>query len=326
MATKSTLSRKLRRVLTFRQLEVLCALAETGGVGAAAAKLNLTQPSASMQLKKLSDHLGTALFEIHGRQLNLTEAGQEAVAAANEVFASLERLEITLNALQGLHAGVLKVGAVTSAECFVPHILGPFCKKYPDIDVHLAIGNRAEMAKRLADNRDDLYFFADAPSLDNLDALPFGANKLFVIASSKHPLAKKSGIRWQDLSADTLLLREEGSGTRRLLENHLIEHQLSMPKHRVIASNEGIKHAVLAQLGIAVVPAHTLDHGDRSELIQLDVQDFPIHSHWCLVSHCDKEFSILAKTFREFLLHEGGDMLTDGLAYWERYKQPRLPS
>ncbi len=322
---KPGIARKLRRVLTFRQLEVLNALAETGGVGSAAEKLNLTQPSASMQLKKLADHLGVPLYEIVGRQLHLTEAGRMAVASAADIFASLERLEIALNALQGLHAGTLKIAAVTSAECFVPHVLGPFCKRYPDIDVHLAIGNRSEMTARLADNCDDLYFFDDTPDLGKFESLAFGANKLVVIASAKHRLADQRKLCWQDLATETLLLRESGSGSRLLLEQHLAEHGLDIIKQRVIASNEGIKHAVLAQLGIAVVPAHTLDHGSRRDLVQLNVQGFPICSDWCLVSHQDKEFSILASTFREFLLNEGGDMLSDGLAYWEQYKQPKLP-
>jgi DNA-binding transcriptional LysR family regulator len=326
MAKQSTrVSRKLRRLLTFRQLEVLHAVAETQGVGSAADKLNLTQPSASMQLKKLSDHLGSPLYEVLGRKLNLTESGELAVAAAQDIFARLEQLEVDLNALQGLHAGTLRIGIVTSAEYFVPHILGPFCKAYPDIDVHLAVGNRREMNQRLADNLDDLYFFADQPELEQHEAVSVGANKLLVIASAKHPLAGRQSVQWQDLASDTVLLREEGSGSRRLLEKHLSSLGHSLPKYRVIASNEGIKHAVLAQLGIAVVSAHTLDHGANKNLVQLNVDDFPINSQWYLVSHRDKKFSVLAQAFREFLLHEGGEMLNERLAYWEQHRQPRLP-
>jgi len=326
MTKQSTpISRKLRRVLTFRQLEVLDAVAQTHGVGSAAEKLNLTQPSASMQLKKLSDHLGSPLYEVLGRKLNLSEAGELAVAAARDIFARLDELEVDLNALQGLRAGTLRLGIVTSAEYFVPHILGPFCKAYPGIDVHLAVGNRREMTQRLADNLDDLYFFADQPEADQYEVVSVGANKLLVIASANHPLAARQDLQWQDLANDTLLLRESGSGSRRLLEQHLKSLSCTLPKHRVIASNEGIKHAVLAQLGIAVVSAHTLDHGANQNLVQLNVAGFPINSNWYLVSHRDKTFSVLAEAFREFLLHEGGEMLNEGLAYWEQHRQPRLP-
>ncbi len=326
MAKQSTqINRKLHRVITFRQLEVLHAVAETHGVGSAAEKLNLTQPSASMQLRKLSDHLGSPLYEVLGRKLKLTDSGALAVAATRDIFARLEQLELDLNALAGLHAGTLRIGIVTSAEYFVPHILGPFCKTYPNIDVHLAVGNHREMMKRLDENLDDLYFFADPPASEQYEALSVGANKLLLIASAKHPLAGRKALKWSDLENETLLLREDGSGSRRMLEQHLAAQDYVIPKHRVIASNEGIKHAVLAQLGIAVVSAHTLDHGASEDLVQLNVEGFPIDSQWYLLNHRDKNFSVLAQAFRDFLLDEGGQMLSEGLAYWEQHRQPRLP-
>ena len=181
------------------------------------------------------------------------------------------------------------------------------------------------MMKRLDENLDDLYFFADPPASEQYEALRVGANKLLLIASAKHPLAGRKALKWSDLENETLLLREDGSGSRRMLEQHLAAQDYVIPKHRVIASNEGIKHAVLAQLGIAVVSAHTLDHGASEDLVQLNVEGFPIDSQWYLLNHRDKKFSVLAQAFRDFLLDEGGQMLSEGLAYWEQHRQPRLP-
>ncbi|MGJ8685929.1 MAG: LysR family transcriptional regulator [Spongiibacteraceae bacterium] len=326
MSQDSPQSRKLRRTVTFRQLEILCALAETGGVAAAAKHLHLTQPSASMQLKKLSERMGTPLYEVVGRQSALTAAGRAAVASAQEIFSQLEHLEMHLNALQGLAAGRMSIGVVTSAEYFVPHILGPFCRDFPGIDVELSVGNSAEISRRLNDNQDDLYFFSDPPLQDGLDVLPFGPNNLVVIAPANHPLAGKRGLVWSDIADQSFVFREAGSGTRQIVERHLQAKNLAVQNRRVIASNEGIKHAVLAKLGLAIVPVHTLDHGDNSDLVQLDVAGFPICNHWYLVNHSDKQFSVVAEKFKAFLLNEGGAMLEDGLRYWQENSGPKLPS
>ncbi len=314
------------RIGTFRQLEILLKLAECGGVAAAAEQLHLSQPSVSMQLRKLSDNVGTPLYEVLGRRVHLTAAGHIMVRYAREVFDCLGRLEMELSALQGMRAGRLSLGVVSSAEYFIPHLLGPFYRRYPNIEVNLEVANRARLLERLQDNADDLYFFGHPPDPGQLECLRVGPNRLVVVAARAHPLAQRKRLKWQDVACEQFIVREEGAGTRAAIEAHLQRLGLNLQHKMTIASNEGIKHAVLARMGLAIIPTLTLDEGDQQDLVELPVAGFPIKEHWHLVSRAHKNFSVVAKTFREYVLSEGRDMLREALVYWEQHHRPKLPT
>lgn len=314
------------RIGTFRQLEILLRVAECGGIAAAAARLHLSQPSVSMQLRKLSDSVGLPLYEVLGRRVHLTEAGYATVQHAREVFECLARLEMTLNQLQGMQAGHLSLGVVHSAEYFIPHLLGPFYRRYPQIEVSLHVGNHAQLAERLHHNLDDLYFFGHPPDEPNAERVVVGPNRLVVVAPRSHPLAGRKRLRWPDVADEQFIVREEGAGTRLAAEMHLQRLGLSLHHKMTIASNEGIKHAVLARMGLAIIPTLTLDEGDQQELVALPVAGFPIKGHWYLVHRTGKTFSVVAQTFRDYVLSEGRTMLRGALAYWEKHHRPKLPT
>lgn len=314
------------RIGTFRQLEILLKVAECGGIAAAAEKLHLSQPSASMQLRKLADSIGMPLYEVLGRRIRLTDAGNTMVRYAREVFDCMSRLEMELANLQGMRAGRLSLGVVSSAEYFIPHLLGPFYRRYPDIEVELQVGNRAQLIERLQANLDDLYFFGHPPPEDGLDVQVVGPNHLVVVAPRSHRLAGRKRLSWADVAEEKFIVREEGAGTRAAIEAHLQTMGVALQHKMTIASNESIKHAVLARMGLAIVPTLTVDEGDQQELQELPVQGFPIQSHWHLVSRGNKTFSVVAQTFRDYVLSEGRDMLTEALAYWETHHRPKLPT
>jgi len=144
------------RIGTFRQLEILLAVHEHGSIARACDVLHLSQPTVSMQLKKLADSIDTPLYEVRGRTLHFTEAGLRVVNAGKEIFDVIARLDSELADLRGLKAGTLKLAVVTTAKYFIPHLLGPFCARYPDIEVRFTIGNRKQMIERLAQNADDI--------------------------------------------------------------------------------------------------------------------------------------------------------------------------
>lgn len=313
------------RIGTLRRLEILLRVAESGGIVNAAEQLHLTQPSASTHMRKLAEGLDTALYDVVGRRIKLTEAGEQVVVAAREIFGALERLEMRLSELQGMQAGRLSLAVASSANAFIPHLLGPFCKRFPGIEVDLQVGNRDQLLERLDSNLDDFYFVSDPPADVSLDAVPLISNPLVVIASRDHPLARKRKLSWQQVFNERFLVRELGSGTRHTVNQFLAERGLALREQMTITSNEALKHAVMAGLGLAIVSGHTLDKGDREDLAILRVADFPLPQFWYLVTARERVTSVVARTFRDFLLGEGRDILRDGLSYWEKHHRPKLP-
>ena len=199
---------------TFRQLEILLAVHRTGSITAASEALHLTQPTVSMQMKKLVDAIGLPLYDQLGRKLVFTEAGEAVVVSAREILQSLENLDMTLSDFKGLKAGTLRLGVVTTSKYFIPHLLGDFCHRYPDIDVEMNVANRRQVLERLDQGLDDFYVFSHPPEDDGVELHGFLPNPLVAIAPEDHPLAAKERIALAEFARYPFLMREPGSGTR----------------------------------------------------------------------------------------------------------------
>jgi DNA-binding transcriptional LysR family regulator len=295
------------RQTTFRQLEIFREVAERLSVTEAAHALHLAQPSVSTQLGKLEQALGLKLFEQIGKRLHLTDAGREVLQGTRELFDALDGLEMRLGQLRGLTAGQLRLGVVTTAKYLVPRLLGPFCRTYSQVEVQFNIGNRSEIIHRLQDNRDDLYVFSQPPLQLDILATPLADNPLVVIAPAGHPLAGKR-LRWEDLADQPFISREPGSGTRRAIEEHFSRFGWTLRPHMTIESNDAIKETVAAGLGIAILSRHTLVHTAPGNLVELDVEQFPIPNRWYLVRWRSKVVSPVAAAFSDFV-REGDSLL-----------------
>ena len=204
-------SRLHAHIGTLRQLEILLAVHDRGGVSAASEHLHLTQPTVSIQLKKLSEAVGTPLYNIIGRQVVFTEAGFEVVKTATDVLDSFARLDMSLSSMRELKSGTLRLSVVTTSKYFIPHLLGPFCERYPAVDVQLNVGNRQQIVERLKQGVDDFYVFSHPPLDIETDSIEFLSNPLIAIAHDKHPLAKKRNLRLKDIADEPFLIREQGS-------------------------------------------------------------------------------------------------------------------
>lgn len=301
-------SRFHARLGTFRQLELFVKFAETGSISQTAQELHLAQPSVSIQLKKLSESLDVPLLEQIGRKLFLTDAGKELYKYALEIFDTVGRLESRLASLSGLHAGLLKLSVVTTAKYFFPHLLGPFCQRYPKIEVSFNIGNRSAMIERLRENKDDFYVFSHPPEDIDIEKMEFVKNPLVVVAPAGHPLAKKRKIDFSKLADEPFIMREKGSGTRYSIEKYLLKSGNSVNEKITIESNEAIKHSVMSGLGISILSIHTLAQESNQEIEVLNIKGFPMQNHWYLVYLRNKQLSDIAKTFLEFLHSEGADI------------------
>ncbi len=294
-------SRFHTRQTTFRQLEIFREVAERLSVTEAARHLHLAQSSVSTQLGKMEQALGYSLFEQIGKRLYLTEAGQEVLTGTREIFSALDSLEMRLAQLRGMTLGQLRLGVVTTAKYLVPRLLGPFCKAYPEVEVQFNIANRSEVIRRLQDNLDDLYVFSQPPEQLDILALPLADNPLVVIAPARHPLAGQRAINWEALAGEPFISRESGSGTRHAIEEHFARFGWHCSPRMTIESNEAIKESVAAGLGISIVSRHTLLHTAPGNLVELDVQQFPIPNRWYLVRWRTKRPSPVAETFARFV-------------------------
>ncbi len=275
----------------------------------AAEELYLSQSAVSIQIRKLSEAIGLPLHEVIGKQLYITEAGHEVVSAAEEMFSTIDHLDDTINNLKGLTAGRLRIAVVTTAKYFLPRILGPFCREYPDIDVEFHVGNRAQIIERLNNNRDDLYFFNDLPSDLDVTTHQFLPNPLAVIAAREHPLAQRKRLKWSDLKDEKFLIREPGSGTQNAVQQHLNKLDLTIERKMTITSNEAIKYAVAENMGVTILSAYVLADGVGLGLVQLRVKGFPILSDWHVAYPKQKSLSLTAQRFLEFILKRGPDVL-----------------
>lgn len=294
---------------TLRQLKVFEVVARNLSFTRAAEELHLTQPTVSIQLKQLTDIVGLPLLEQVGKRIFLTEAGRELLDVCHSIFDGLTRFEMIVSDLQGVKAGKLRLAVITTAKYFVPRLLGPFCDRYPGIEISLKVTNRERLLQRLADNEDDLYILGQPPEHMDIWVEPFLENPLIILAPHNHPLAGMKNISAQRIAEEPFLMRESGSGTRLAAEHFFKERGLPIKIRMELGSNEAIKQAVAGGLGIAVLSAHTLaleKTGD--ELSVLDVEGFPIRRQWYVAYSTGKQLSVVARTFLEFLQQESKPM------------------
>jgi DNA-binding transcriptional LysR family regulator len=296
----------LMKHITLRQLKVFEAIARQGSFTRAAEELFLTQPTVSMQIKKLSDAVGLPLFEQLGKRVYLTDAGRELLDVCRQVFERLNKFEMTVADMKGLKTGHLRLTVVTTAKYFAPRLLGPFCQRYPGIDVSLKVTNRERAFERLQGNVDDLYILGQPPEGLDVHCFPFVENPLVVLAPRDHPLVGVKHIPLKRFAQEPFLMREPGSGTRNAVQRLFQQHGLSLNVRMELGSNEAIKQAIIGGLGVSVLSRHAMAlEGATGQIATLDVEGFPIRRHWYVVYPEGKQLSVVARTFLDYLQNEG---------------------
>lgn len=287
---------------TLRQLKVFETIARLGSFTRAAEELFLTQPTVSMQIKKLTDAVGLPLFEQVGKKIYLTDAGRELHQTCRGIFEHLTQFEMIAADMKGLKAGKLRLAVVTTAKYFAPRLLGMFCRQYPGVEVSLKVSNRERVLERLADNQDDLYILGQPPEEVDVVTQAFLENPLVVLAPVNHPLAKKKKITLKRIAEEPFLSREPGSGTRIATERIFSEQGLKLKIRMELGSNGAIKQAIIGGLGISVLSRHTLAlDAPMGQLAVLDVQGFPIVRQWYYAYPSGKRLSIVAQAFLGYL-------------------------
>lgn len=313
-----TKSRLHAHIGSLRQLEILLAVHDRSSISAAAEALHLTQPTVSMQMKKLSDAIGAPLYAINNRELAFTAEGLMVAKTAVEVLDSFARLNRNLLDMRELKTGTLRLAVVNTSQYFMPHLLGPFCERFPEIDVQLKVGNRQQTIDRLKKGVEDFYVFSHPPQDTETQSIEFLDNPLVAIAHEEHPLVKKSRVSLQSLCSEPFLMRESGSGTRHAIEEFFKDKDKTLNIKMTIDSNEAIKHSVMSKLGISILSAHTLTYGGQTGLATINVSGLPIHSQWFFVWSKSKRQTVIADEFLQFVQREGRDLLEKELDYRKR--------
>jgi len=292
----------LIRHTTLRQFQVFEAIVRLGSFTRAAEELFLTQPTVSMQIKKLTDAMGLPLFEHVGRNVRPTEAGLELYEACRRMFELLTNLEMKVAELKGMKRGRLRLGVITTAKYLAPEILGQFSRLYPGIELALKVTNRERIIERMHANEDDLYIMGQAPEGQfEVDTFHFAPNPLVLIAPRDHPLVGKKNVSLSEISKEPFILREPGSGIREATLRVFSSQGLRLQVRMELGSNEAIKHAVVGGLGLAVLSLHTLTlEGIDGAVAILDAEQFPIMRELYIVHPRGKELSLVARTFLEF--------------------------
>ena len=299
----STMPNHLIRHVTLRQLQVFEAIYRLGSFTRAAEELFLTQPTLSMQVRKLTDVVGVPLLEHVGRNVQPTEAGDRVYAACRNMFETLVNLDTEIANLKGLTKGRLRMCVVTTAKYLATELLGEFSREYPGIELSLTVTNRETLLERMASNEDDLYIMGQVPEGLDVKSYQFAPNPLVLLAPRNHPLVGKKNIKLEEIAEEPFIIREPGSGIRDATFRRFESKGLKPNVRMELGNTEAIKHAIFGGLGISVMSLHTLAlEGVDGPLAVLDVEGFPILRNWYLVHRKDKELSLVAKTFLDFAI------------------------
>jgi LysR family transcriptional regulator, low CO2-responsive transcriptional regulator len=304
---------QLARRISMRQLQVFETVARLLSYTRAAEELFLSQPTVSMQIKKLETDIGLPLTEQIGKKISLTDAGLALYQASKDILDTLGRFEMQIDDQKGLRTGQLRIAAVTTANYFAPRLIGKFTQDYPGINIALEVGNREQILDRMSKNMDDLYLVGKPPKSSELEFQPYLENPMAVIAPVDHPLASRESVTLADIANEPFIIRERGSGTRIAVENLFAEAGHTLNIRMELGSNESIKQGTTGGLGLALISLHTLTSGDFTELAILNVEGFPISWQWYVGHPRGKRLSVVAKAFIDFMYEEGPSLLPENM-------------
>lgn len=300
------------RDATLRQLRALSVVARSGSYTAAAASIGVTQPAVSLQIQTLQERLGLPLFERANGRLVPTEAGNLLAALSQSIETLVAETERQLAAMRAGQGGQVSIGAVSTAKYFVPFIISAFQQAHPNIEVRLVIGNRGEVLSLIRSNQLDLAIMGRPPDDLILESQTLGNHPHVIICAPGHHLAGKASVDVATLGAETFLVREPGSGTRTLMERYFADHGLLPRIGMEIASNETIKQAVMAGLGMAFISGHVIaaEVADRRIAI-VKVEGLPLLREWFVIRRPERALLPAAARMFAFLSEQGRRHLPD---------------
>jgi len=300
---------------TFRQLRFFNAVARHLSFAKAAVAMHVSAPAVTMQIKDLEAEIGMPLFERQGRKVSLTTTGEYMLVYSRKMLALLKDAEDAAARLQRIETGTLTIGLVGTTTYFIPALLNQFLKEHEGIELKLMVGNRSELVQWLQNSEVDIAIMGKAPDELPTRAEPFAANPLVFVASPEHPLAGEMGLRAEDLRQQAFIVREPGSGTRSAMESFFTQARLQPRYSMELQSNDAIKQAVMANLGLGFLSLHTIAlELQTKKLCVLPVTGAPLVRAWNVVHPLSKLLSPAAEALRYFVLEHAETALATRFA------------
>lgn len=298
--------------VTLRQIRIFLSAATHFNFTKAAKELHITSPAVSLQIKEMESDIGVKLFDRTNKKISLTAAGEFFLVYAKRMVNTMREAELIMGKLHGTEFSTLKIGLVSTAQHFLPQLLSAFKAEYPTVQIRIEVRNRQQLIQLLKEGGIDLAIMGRPPKEVNNGQDPIAKHPHGFIASPQHPLAAQTNIDAEVLNTCELISREQGSGTRFIMEKFLSEHNISPLINMEMSSNESIKLAVTANLGISFMSLHTVAEEIKNQkIIVLDIQETPVMRAWHIVALNNRLNSKMAENFQIFMQEKGGEIITN---------------
>ncbi len=304
---------------TLHQLQVFLKVCQLESITKAAEELYLTQPAVSIQLKNLQNQFEIPLTEVVGRKLYITDFGKEIAVAAENILNEIHAINYKILAFKGKISGKLKLSVVSTGKYIIPYFLADFLKKNEGVELMLDVTNKAKVIESLSNNEVDFSMVSVLPNDLTIEKVELMQNKLYLVGNREHKQKKKINDN-SIFEALPLIYREEGSGTRYVMEKYISQNSVPVRKKMELTSNEAVKQAVIAGLGYSIMPLIGL----KNELLNGDlhiipVKGFPITSTWNLIWLKGKNHSPAAAAFLNYIKTEKENIIKERFDWFEKY-------
>ncbi len=304
---------------TLQQLRIFKTIAETKSITKASEVLHLTQPAVSIQLKKLQEQFDIPLTEVIGRQLYITEFGNEIAQVSERILNEVQTIRYRSRAYKGQLVGTLRISIVSTAKYVMPYFLSGFMREHEGVDLQMDVTNKAGVIGRLEENAVDFALVSVLPEQFDMDMVTLMKNKLYLVGS-KAPVEKGRNIKKSDFEKLPFIFRENGSATRRAMVDFLQANGIRTGKRMQLTSNEAVKQAVIAGLGYSIMPIIGLKNELNMGSLQiLPVKGLPISTTWNLIWLKSKKFSPIAEAYLEYVQAEKDAIIREKFQWYEGY-------
>jgi DNA-binding transcriptional LysR family regulator len=304
---------------TLHQLQVFLKITQTLSITKASEELNLTQPAVSIQLKNFQDQFDIPLTEVVGRQIYITDFGKEIAAAAENILNQVYAINYKTMAYKGQLTGRLKIAVVSTGKYVLPYFLSDFIKEHEGIELNMDVTNKTKVLENLENNEIDFALVSLLPTNINIEKLDLMQNKLYLVGNTSIQIKKNQKLT-ELFERSSLIFREKGSGTRQIMETFIENQNISALKKMELTSNEAVKQALIAGLGISIMPLIGIRNELRNgELQIIPAKGLPIKSNWSLIWLKGKRHSPVSESFLSYLKKNKSEIVKNTFSWCDQY-------